>query len=99
MFYISLNFLEFTRFLCYTITKMYDYFEEGEDVVYITGDIHGYPGDLKRSLRLLQPSTEDVIVMLGDVGANFYGDERDHRIKKFLNSFCNVLLKINAAGV
>lgn len=54
-------------------------------MVYFTGDIHGYPGDLKRSLRKLQPERSDVIILLGDVGANFYGDERDHRIKKFLN--------------
>lgn len=64
-------------------------------MVYFTGDIHGYYGDIKRMLKKIHPTKDDVIVLLGDVGANFYCDERDNRLKKYLNDAGPIFLCIH----
>lgn len=55
-------------------------------MAYITGDIHGHPDDLLWYLDQMKiPRTQDqIIVLLGDVGANYYLDGRDLRVKKKL---------------
>lgn len=53
-------------------------------MVYYLGDIHGNPLPAVSACRQMNMSSEDILVLLGDVGANYYGDERDARTKKSL---------------
>lgn len=61
-------------------------------MVYFTGDIHGNPESIGRFFEKIKPQQNDVIVLLGDVGANYYGNRRDKLLKDYLNSFgCDFL--------
>lgn len=55
-------------------------------MVYLTGDIHG---DVRTALWVIQKydmTSNDVLVLLGDVGLNYYGaDQGDIKRKKLLN--------------
>lgn len=55
-------------------------------MVYLTGDIHG---DVRTALWAIQKyeiSASDILVLLGDVGLNYYGaDQGDRKRKKLLN--------------
>ena len=51
-------------------------------MVYITGDIHGTPTRIYEFAQRHQLTENDVVILLGDVGANYYSDERDEREKK-----------------
>jgi 3-oxoacid CoA-transferase subunit A len=53
-------------------------------MVYFSGDIHGYPWDVKKFCKKHQLTQKDIIVLLGDVGANYYGDHRDDTMKETL---------------
>lgn len=57
-------------------------------MVYYTGDIHGRPDPIFAFCSKFAPHREDVIVILGDVGANYYGASRglDAQLKEELNS-------------
>ena len=50
-------------------------------MVYVTGDTHR---DFSR-LRLLDLTEDDLVIVLGDVGINYYMDETDAAVKKKLN--------------
>lgn len=55
-------------------------------MIFYTGDIHG---DASRVVQFAQHYTlraEDTIVILGDVGANYYGNQRDEACKSRLVS-------------
>ncbi len=64
-------------------------------MVYFTGDIHGYPWVVSKFCRKLKLTADDVIVLLGDVGANYYGDERDERVKAELSKLRPTILCIH----
>lgn len=54
---------------------------------YITGDTHG---DFSRYIEFttrIQPTENDTMIILGDAGLNYYGNERDEARKSFVNSF------------
>lgn len=53
-------------------------------MVCITGDIHGSPWRIYQFAKRHKLTEKTVIIILGDVGANYYGDERDDEIKKVL---------------
>lgn len=56
--------------------------------IFLHGDIHGYYKDirsLKRRLKIAGATLEDTLILLGDVGANYWLDERDIEIKRALN--------------
>ena len=53
-------------------------------MIYFTGDIHGSPWGIKKFCAKVKPTSEDIIVLLGDVGANYYDDERDDTMKRVL---------------
>ena len=53
-------------------------------MVYITGDIHGSSIRIYEFAKRHKLTKKDVIIILGDVGANYYGDERDERTKENL---------------
>lgn len=54
-------------------------------MIYLTGDIHGDPWRIVNFCRMVRHGSEDVIVLLGDVGANFYGGRHDESVKAMLD--------------
>ena len=56
-------------------------------MVYITGDIHGDVSRVREMVTKYTITSEDTIVLLGDVGMNYYGNKHgDRHRKKKLNS-------------
>lgn len=51
-------------------------------MVFYTGDPHGSKAEIIRFCNKMQVTSSDIIVILGDVGANYCCDERDRRYKK-----------------
>ena len=64
-------------------------------MVYYTGDIHGQKYEIVRFCKRFKLTKEDTIVILGDVGANYSGDERDIELKLALNSLKPTILCIH----
>jgi len=58
----------------------------GEHMIYITGDTHGEFRNVERFCKKMQTSKDDVLIILGDAGINYYGPEQDKRKKKYLES-------------
>lgn len=54
-------------------------------MIYLTGDIHGDPWRIVNFCRRIEPGKDDIIVLLGDVGANFFGGMRDESVKALLD--------------
>ena len=54
-------------------------------MVYITGDTHG---DFNR-FNHLNLNDEDIMIILGDVGINYYLDEYDKKLKERLSETCD----------
>ena len=55
-------------------------------MIYLTGDIHGDPTQVELFCSKMQLTENDTIVMLGDVGVNYYGGKRDSLPKRILSS-------------
>ena len=55
-------------------------------MIYITGDTHGDFRNVARFCKKIQTSKDDVLIILGDAGINYYGPEQDKRKKKYLES-------------
>lgn len=55
-------------------------------MIYITGDTHGDFRNVERFCEKMQTSEDDVLIILGDAGINYYGPEQDKRKKKYLES-------------
>ena len=55
-------------------------------MIYLTGDIHGNPMQVELFCSKMQLTEDDIIIMLGDVGVNYYGGKRDKLIKRILSS-------------
>lgn len=51
-------------------------------MIYITGDIHGQITPLDELVMTYSPTSNDTIVILGDVGVNYYGNNKDLSLKK-----------------
>lgn len=49
-------------------------------MIYYTGDIHGDKHGIVCFTERMKLTADDVIVILGDVGANYYGNERDDEL-------------------
>lgn len=56
-------------------------------MIYITGDTHGNFGHIESFCKRMNTSSDDILIILGDAGINFYGEEYDRRKKIYLNSF------------
>ena len=55
-------------------------------MVYITGDIHGEVARVREMVAKCDITPDDIIVLLGDVGMNYYGNTHgDRHRKKKLN--------------
>ena len=50
-------------------------------MVYFMGDIHGRIEKPRSFVERHNVTENDVIIILGDVGANYYGDRRDRKLK------------------
>ena len=50
-------------------------------MIYYTGDIHGSTVEIVTFCERFKPTKDDTIVILGDVGANYFGNERDAAFK------------------
>ena len=50
-------------------------------MIYYTGDIHGNKKEIADFCYKYEPAKEDTIILLGDVGANYYATERDRALK------------------
>ena len=46
-------------------------------MIYYTGDFHGSNDEFVRFCINNELIEEDVVILLGDVGANYYGGKRD----------------------
>ena len=55
-------------------------------MIYFTGDIHGVPWKIIKFAKRMKLARNDTIVILGDVGVNYFLDERDESIKHLLNN-------------
>lgn len=64
-------------------------------MVYYTGDIHGSKFEVTRFCKRMKLTRSDIIVILGDVGANYYGNDRDKELKAALNSLKPTVLCIH----
>ena len=51
-------------------------------MVYYTGDIHGGKYEIVRFSKRMNLTNQDIIIILGDVGANYYENERDDELKR-----------------
>jgi hypothetical protein len=49
---------------------------------YITGDTHGDFTRIERFCERFHPTRDDVMIILGDAGFNYYGGKRDQRVKQ-----------------
>ncbi len=57
--------------------------------LFVTGDIHANFQDIKRIKKFCkrnETTIEDAMIILGDVGANYWLDERDDSVKQALSS-------------
>ena len=64
-------------------------------MIYYTGDIHGQKYEIERFCKRFKPTRDDVIVILGDVAANYSQDERDAELKQALNKLKPTILCIH----
>lgn len=56
-------------------------------MVYITGDIHGNPTDIIYLSNRYGLTKDDILVILGDVGANYFLNKRDLKTKRALSEY------------
>lgn len=54
-------------------------------MIYLTGDIHGNPLPIINFCKKIELTKEDIIILLGDVGVNYYTGSRDNKIKEKLS--------------
>ena len=64
-------------------------------MIYITGDIHGKTKRITDFAEKFDVNENDVVILLGDVGANYYGGEKDHRMKTELSQIKATILCIH----
>lgn len=50
-------------------------------MIYYTGDIHGSKTEITNFCKRMELTEEDIIIILGDVGANYYGTDHDCGLK------------------
>ena len=54
-------------------------------MIYITGDTHGSFERVARFTKKMQTCVDDVLVILGDAGLNFHLNNRDRKVKSYVN--------------
>ena len=53
-------------------------------MIFATGDIHGVPWQVYKFAKKHKLTYDDVIIIPGDVGANFYGGEKDEEFDRMM---------------
>lgn len=64
-------------------------------MIFLTGDIHGNPTQIQLFLEKVKLTEKDTIVLLGDVGANYYGNKKDKFLKNILSRYAPTFLCIH----
>lgn len=64
-------------------------------MIYYTGDIHGSTTEIVTFCNHFTPTQEDTLVILGDVGANYFTNERDTLFKATLAKLAPTILCIH----
>ena len=64
-------------------------------MIYITGDTHGDFERVAEFCKRMQTEKEDVLIILGDAGINYYGGKRDQKTKAFLESLPVTIFSIH----
>ena len=64
-------------------------------MVFITGDIHGNPWPIYKFCQKKDLTENDIIILLGDVGANYDNGAHDKGVKKVLSSISPTILCIH----
>ena len=64
-------------------------------MIYITGDTHGDFSRIERFCEQVQPSRDDIMIILGDAGFNYYGGKRDHRVKERMSGMPITIFSIH----
>lgn len=54
-------------------------------MIYMTGDTHGSFERVARFTKKMQTDVDDILVILGDAGLNFYLNNRDWKTKNYVN--------------
>jgi len=67
----------------------------GGSMVYYTGDIHGSCDKLMQFCKKMKLTSDDIVVLLGDVGANYYGGKRDQKLKEEMHSMAPTFLCVH----
>lgn len=62
---------------------------------YITGDTHAQFGRIEQFCERIKPTREDVLIILGDAGINYYGGWRDRNLKRWLSELPLTLFSIH----
>ena len=62
---------------------------------YITGDTHAQFGRIEQFCERICPTREDVLIILGDAGINYYGGWRDWKLKRRLAELPLTLFSIH----
>ena len=61
-----------------------NYKQVGEIMIYLTGDTHGNFDRIKRFCEMNNSTKDDVLIILGDAGINYYLNKRDYKLKQEL---------------
>ena len=54
-------------------------------MIYVTGDTHGDFSRIAHFCARMNTKPDDIMIILGDAGINFYGGWRDHHKKEFIS--------------
>lgn len=64
-------------------------------MIYITGDTHGDFSRIERFCQRVQPARDDVMIILGDAGFNYYGGKRDQQAKQRMSQMPLTIFSIH----
>ena len=63
--------------------------------IYLTGDTHGQFERIQRFCKDKGTGSEDLLIILGDAGINYYGGRRDEKLKRYIAAMPITLLCIH----
>lgn len=55
---------------------------DGDSMIYITGDKHADFSEVFHFCYANNTSLDDILIVLGDSGINYYANEKDYMLKK-----------------
>ncbi|MDU4734712.1 MAG: metallophosphoesterase [Thomasclavelia ramosa] len=55
-------------------------------MIYITGDTHGDFTKIDFFCKKMNTTKQDIIIILGDAGINYYLNEKDEKIKRHISN-------------